>query len=64
MGNFYEETLKELWKKLIWNCVRVRKPKSEKCVRCSEKEKCLGGCPASSFFKYKKFNYADGNCSI
>lgn len=63
-GNIYEEKLKDLWKRQIWNCVRVRRPKSEKCMGCIEKDKCLGGCPASSFFRYKKFNYADGNCRI
>lgn len=63
-GNIYQDSVKNLWDKQIWNCVRNRKPRSDSCIKCSESENCLGGCPASSYFRYGQFNYADGACIL
>lgn len=64
-GNIMTNNLEDIWVTgEVWNKMRKRSPENNKCKKCSENKNCLGGCPASSYFKHKDFNCGDSSCEL
>lgn len=64
-GNILEKDLAQIWKDgHNWSRIRNRTIENPKCKVCKEKDTCLGGCPASSYYKNKSFNFGDSRCTF
>lgn len=65
IGNILDEDFRDKWKNSVkWKSFRNRNPNNEVCLGCKQKSNCLGGCPASSFYKSGKFGTGDRNCFL
>ena len=45
-----------------WSQIRNRVHKNDVCDSCTQKDHCLGGCPASSLYRFGSFGKGDANC--
>lgn len=65
IGNILDEDIKKTWKNnLKWNKIRERYTDNISCKKCNQLLNCLGGCPASSYYKHGEIGGGDASCFL